>query len=63
MGAQVGKSSRVGWAFIESEKETDLRDGIVKTVTPFMASSLSRVRVDRAPGFAALKTKAATLEH
>jgi hypothetical protein len=29
MGAQVGKSSRVGWAFIESEKETDLRDGFV----------------------------------
>ena len=55
-------SGFISTSFIESEKETDLRDGIVKTVTPFMSSSLSRVRVDRAPGFAALKNKAATLE-
>ena len=42
-------SGSISTSFIESEKETDLRDGIVKTVTPFMSSSLSRVRVDRAP--------------
>ena len=47
--------------FVDSEKEVDLRDGIIKTITPFMASSLSRIRVDRAPGFAKLSTKAATL--
>ena len=47
--------------FVDSEKEVDLKDGIIKTVTPFMASSVCRIRVDRAPGFAKLSNKAATL--
>ena len=48
-------------AFVNSEKEADLRDGIIKTVCPFMASSLTRIRVDRAPGFVKLSKKAETL--
>ena len=48
-------------AFINSEKELDLRDGIMRTICPFMASSLTRIRVDRAPGFGKLSNKAATL--
>ena len=48
-------------AFVNSEKELDLRDGIIRTVCPFMASSLTRIRVDRAPGFAKMSSKAATL--
>ena len=44
-------SSYVTTTFISSEKEPDLRDGITAAITPFMASSVSRIRVDRAPGF------------
>ena len=44
-------SAYVATTFIASEKEEDLRDGVLSTVTPFMANSLTKIRVDRAPGF------------
>ena len=44
-------SAYVATTFISSEKEEDLRNGILSAVTPFMANSLTRIRVDRAPGF------------
>ena len=43
-----------GWIstqFIDSEKHDQLLEGIIQTVTPYKASSLSRIRVDQAPGF------------
>ena len=49
-------SGLVAATFIKSERMEDLRDGIVTTVTPYMASSLGRVRVDPAPGFIKLTT-------
>ena len=42
-------SSYVTTTFISSEKEPDLRDGITAAITPFMASSVSRIRVDNWP--------------
>ena len=54
-------SGFISTAFTTSEKEVDLRDAIMKTVCPFMASSLSRVRVDRAPGFVKLSTMTESL--
>ena len=54
-------SGFISTVFTPSEKETDLRDAITKTVCPFMASSLSRIRVDRAPGFVKLTTKTNSL--
>ena len=54
-------SGFIATVFANTEKEVDLRDAIIRAVCPFMASSLSRIRVDRAPGFAKLSTKAATL--
>ena len=48
--------------FTYSEKEVDLRDAIAKTVCPFMSSSLSRIRVDRAPGFSKLSNKTDSLK-
>ena len=48
-------SGFISTVFTPIEKETDLRDAITKTVCPFMASSLSRIHVDRAPGFVKLK--------
>ena len=44
-------SAYVATTFIPSEKEEDLRNGVLSAVTPFMANSLTRIRVDRAPGF------------
>ena len=55
-------SSYVTTSFIASEKEESLRDGIIATITPFMASSLSKVRVDRAPGFAKMKNEKEVLD-
>ena len=50
-------SGFISTAFITSETSEELRNGIIKTITPFMASSLNRIRVDRAPGFAKLSTQ------
>ena len=44
-------SGYLSTTFIPSEKTEDLHDGIISTITPFMSTSLSRIRVDRAPGF------------
>ena len=55
-------SAYVSTTFIESEKEAALRDGIVATITPFMASSLAKIRVDRAPGFSSLAGEKETLQ-
>ena len=49
-------SGLVAATLIKSEVMEELRDGIIKTVVPFMASSLGRVRVDPAPGFTKLST-------
>ena len=46
---------------IPSEKSSDLCDGIVTTVSPFMSSSLSKIRVDMAPGFSKLSKEQETL--
>ena len=48
--------------FITSEKEEDLRDGIVSAISPFMANSISKVRVDRAPGFAKMSRQKEVLD-
>ena len=43
-----------GWistVFIRSETHDQLLEGIIQTVLPFKASSLSKIRVDQAPGF------------
>ena len=43
-----------GWIsteFIQSETHEQLLEGIIKTVTPFKASNLAKIRVDHAPGF------------
>ena len=45
-------SAYVATTFIASEKEEDLRDGIIAAITPFMANSISKIMVDRFPGFA-----------
>ena len=50
-------SSYMTTTFINSEKEPDLRDGITAAITPFMASSVFRIRVDRAPGFSKRPTR------
>ena len=55
-------SAYVSTNFITSEKEEDLRDGIIATISPFMANSLSKVRVDRAPGFAKMKSQKEVLD-
>ena len=55
-------SAYMSTTFIKSEKEKDLRDGILSAVTPFMASSLSKIRVDRAPGFTKMSTQKKTLD-
>ena len=55
-------SAYMSTTFIKSEKEEDLRDGILSAVTPFMASSLSKIRVDRAPGFTKMSTQKKTLD-
>ena len=47
-------SGFISTTFIGSESAEELRDGIIRTITPFMASSLNRIRVDRAPGFGKL---------
>ena len=47
-------SGFISTTFIKSESAEELKDGIIRTVTPFMASSLNRIRVDRAPGFGKL---------
>ena len=55
-------SAYVATTFIASEKEEDLRDGIMSAVTPFMANSLTRIRVDRAPGFTKMSGQTEILE-
>ena len=63
LAAVCNFSGYLSTSIIPSEKEADLRNGIISTVTPFMSSSLSRIRVDRAPGFNKLaKDKAALAE-
>ena len=55
-------SAYMATTFVTSEKEEDLRDGIILAITPFMANSLSKVRVDRAPGFAKMSTQTKVME-
>ena len=55
-------SAYVITTFIKSEKEEDLRDGIISAITPFMANSISKVRVDRAPGFAKMSRQKEVLD-
>ena len=55
-------SAYVSTTFVSSEKEEDLRDGIIIAVTPFMANSLSKIRVDRAPGFAKMSGQKEVLD-
>ena len=55
-------SAYVTTTFICSEKEEDLRDGIISAITPFMANSLSKIRVDRAPGFAKMSGQKEVLD-
>ena len=52
-------SSYMCTTFINSEQRPDLRDGIIKTITLFMASS--RIRVDRAPGFSRMANQTEAL--
>jgi hypothetical protein len=54
-------SGFVSTTFTQSEKQEDLLEGIITTVSPFKATSLSRIRVDQAPGFKALFKKNANL--
>ena len=53
MAAVDNFSGFVSATFIKAENMEELRDGIVATVTPFIASGIgrARVRVDPAPGF------------
>ena len=55
-------SAYVTTTFITSEKEEDLRDGIISAITPFMANSISKIRVDRAPGFAKMSGQKEVLD-
>ena len=54
-------SGFVSTTFLKSETAEELRDGIIRSVTPFMTSSLNRVRVDRAPGFGKLANQSSFL--
>ena len=47
-------SGFVSTTIISSEKQTDLLDGIIVTVTPFKSATLTSIRVDQAPGFKAI---------
>ena len=49
-------------AFIDSEKETDLADGIIATISPFKPLSIVKIRVDRAPGFTKLANMSEKLQ-
>ena len=50
-------SGFISTAFINSEKQEDLVDGIITTVSPFKSVSLTHIRVDQAPGFRAIFKK------
>ena len=54
-------SGFISTTFIPGEGAEQLRNGIVRTITPFMASSINRIRVDRAPGFGKLANQTKTL--
>ena len=54
-------SGFVSTAFANSEKQEDLMDGIITTVSPFKAVSLAKIRVDQAPAFKALIKNPANL--
>ena len=47
-------SGFVSTTIISSEKQADLLDGIIVTVTPFKSATLTSIRVDQAPGFKAI---------
>ena len=47
-------SGFVSTTFVNSEKQADLLDGIIATVSPFKSITLTNIRVDQAPGFKAL---------
>ena len=47
-------SGFVSTTFSNSEKQKDLLDGIIITVSPFKAFSLTKMRVDQAPAFKSL---------
>ena len=47
--------------FVKSEDHEHLLEGIIQTVTPFKASTMSTVRVDQAPGFRKLMKNQANL--
>ena len=55
-------SGFISTCFIKSEDHSQLLEGIIQTITPFKASSLSRIRVDQAPGFQKLMKKKADLD-
>ena len=55
-------SGYIATTFIPGESAEQLRNGIIRTVTPFMASSINRIRVDRAPGFGKLANQTKTLQ-
>ena len=54
-----------GWIsthFIPSESYENLLEGIIHTVFPFKSSSLTKIRVDQAPGFQKMFRKNADLK-
>ena len=55
-------SGYIATTFISGESAEQLRNGIIRTITPFMASSINRIRVDRAPGFGKLANQTKTLQ-
>ena len=55
-------SGFISTQIVPTEQQTHLEEGIIQTVTPFKVSTLSRIRVDQAPGFKALLRKPANLK-
>ena len=55
-------SGFISTCFIKSEEHGNLLEGIIQTITPFKASSMSKIRVDQAPGFRKLMKKKADLQ-
>ena len=54
-------SGFISTTFAASERQDDLVDGIVTTVSPFKTSILAKIRVDQAPAFKSLIKKQANL--
>ena len=55
-------SGFVSTSFIKSETNEQLLEGIILTVLPFKTTSMSKIRVDQAPGFKKLDKRKADLE-